>query len=120
MLARNCTRNVVIAADVRVARSWWGRLRGLMLMPALGAGKGLLIERCRSIHTHFMRFAIDALFLDREGIVLATVEAMRPWRIGRYYPGARAVLELPAGVIASTETKPGDRVCFEDAGGRMV
>ncbi|HHX38744.1 MAG TPA: DUF192 domain-containing protein [Armatimonadetes bacterium] len=120
MLARNCTRNVIIADDVCVARSWWSRFRGLMLVPMLAAGKGLLIERCRSIHTHFMRFPIDALFLDRDGVVLATVEGMRPWRIGRYYPRACAVLELPAGTIASTETRPGDRVCFEEAGGRVV
>ena len=58
-------------------------------------------------------------FLDRDGVVLATVEdapvAHRP-----LLPRACAVLELPAGTIASTETRPGDRVCFEEAGGRVV
>ena len=84
-----------------------------MLAPTLPASSGLLIERCRSIHTHFMRFAIDALFLDAEGIVVAAVEGMRPWRIGRHYPAARSVLELPAGTIAATGTQRGDRVCIE-------
>ena len=113
MLARNATRGTVLAEDVRVARSWWARLRGLMLSPPMPRGQGLLIERCRSIHTHFMRFAMDALFLDEEGSAVAVVKEMRPWRIGRYYRGARDVLELPAGVLSATATQVGDRIRLE-------
>jgi len=120
MLARNVTRGAVVASGVCVARSWWSRLRGLMLAPELRPGEGLLILRCRSIHTHFMRFPIDALFLDGEGRVVAAAEAMRPWRISRHYAAARDVLELPAGTIAATGTRSGDRVSIEDPDARAV
>lgn len=113
MLARNVTRGTILASRLRVARSFWGRFRGLMLTPALPRGEGLLIERCSSIHTHFMRFPIDAVFLDRDGTVLAIEAEMRPWRIGKLHRGARAVIELPAGAAAAAGTRLGDRVRVE-------
>ncbi len=120
MLARNATRQTVLADDLRVAHSWWSRFRGLMLRPALAAGEGLLLERCNAVHTHFMRFAIDVLFLDAAGKVVGAVPAMAPWRIGRPYRGARSVLELPAGTIRATQTATGDQVVLEDRHVRPV
>ncbi|MBI3948653.1 MAG: DUF192 domain-containing protein [Armatimonadetes bacterium] len=120
MLARNVTRSTVLAREVRTARAFRRRLRGLMLTPALAPGAGLLIERCSGIHTCFMRFAIDAVFLDREGVVVAVVQGMRPWRFGRLYRGARRVLELPAGAAAASGTRAGDRVSFEGEGDSPV
>lgn len=114
MRARNLTRKTVLADKLRVARSFWARFRGLMLVPGLPAGGGLLIERCNSIHTHFMRFAIDAVFLSAEGRVVAVSEAMPPWRIGRFQRGACRVLELPAGTARASATQVGDQVIFEN------
>lgn len=71
------------------------RLLGLALLGSAGAGEGLLIPRCRSVHTFGMRFAIDVLFLDRERRTLAIRRAVPRNRIVRE-PGAAAVLELPA------------------------
>lgn len=83
--------------------------------PALPPGEALLIERCRSIHTHFMRFPIDALFLDARGRVVGAIHQMAPWRIGRYFRAASCVLELPAGTLAATGTLVGDHVSLEGA-----
>ena len=64
-----------------VAKSFLQRLRGLMWKDRLPHGEGLLILRCNSIHTCFMRFAIDATFLDDDGNVVKVVRNIRPWRL---------------------------------------
>ena len=76
-------------------------------------GKGLHIVPCNSIHTFFMRIAIDALFLDRQLKVVKVLPAMPPWRMSSIYFGAHSVLELPAGVSAASETSEGDQLVFE-------
>jgi uncharacterized protein len=68
----------------------------------------LWIEPCSSIHMFFMRFAIDAVFVDRGGTVTRAVTGLRPWRIASGGPGAHAVLELPVGTIFSSGTREGD------------
>lgn len=64
---------------VRVARTFRERLRGLIGLDSLPPGDGLLIERCNCIHTLFMRFAIDATFLDKDGNVVKVVRNIKPW-----------------------------------------
>ncbi len=82
--------------DVAVADTVWTRLRGLIGSPSLIPGEGLLLRPARSIHTCFMRFPVDVVFLDGEHRVLAVHHGLRPWRM-RAQRGARAVLELAAG-----------------------
>jgi uncharacterized protein len=82
-------------------------MRGLLGRSALEPGEGLLLRPEGSIHMMFMRFSIDAVFLDRELIVVDIVRDLKPWRAaGRR--GAKAVLELAAG--AAGELAPGDRL----------
>lgn len=94
-LARAATGEV-LAADLRTAGGLLGRMRGLMGKRAM-PGSGLLIEPADSIHTCFMHMAIDLVFLDREWRVLRICAAVPPWRIRLAPPGARHVLEMPAG-----------------------
>jgi uncharacterized membrane protein (UPF0127 family)/CheY-like chemotaxis protein len=86
------------------------RMRGLMGRRALLAGEGLLLRPAPAIHTAFMRFPIDALFLDRELRVVEVVERLRPWRTASCR-GARAVLELSAGESSRCGVLVGD--CLE-------
>jgi hypothetical protein len=76
---------------------------------ALGADEGLLIRPTASIHTFFMRFAIDVVFLDRAGVVLKIVSGLRPWRIAASRR-ARCALELRAGEARARDLQPGDRL----------
>jgi hypothetical protein len=85
------------------------RMRGLMGRSGLPAGEGLLLRPAPSIHTAFMRFPIDALFLDRSLRVLSIVECLQPWRTASKR-SARAVLELPAGESARRGVSVGDRL----------
>ena len=72
------------------------RMRGLLGRSHLPAGEGVWLAPAGSIHTHFMRFAIDAVFLDAELRVLDVRSGLRPWRMARRR-GAKSVLELRAG-----------------------
>ncbi|MFZ5826353.1 MAG: DUF192 domain-containing protein [Bacillota bacterium] len=108
MLVRNVSRNLLLGRAIRRADRFYLRLLGLMFRRELSEGEGLWIEPCRSVHTHFMRFPIDVLFIDRQGGVLHVIPAMQPWRFSPVIRQAAAVLELPAGAAGSTV--PGDRI----------
>jgi len=69
----------------------------------------MLIERCASIHTFFMRFPLDVVFLDADFTVRKVVRGLRPWRLAAM-PGAAHVLELPAGRLAHVPVAEGDRL----------
>ncbi len=87
-----------VCEHLRVADAPHTRMRGLLGRAELPPGEGLLIEPTGSIHMFFMRFPIDAVFLDRELRVLGTRERLAPWRVaGRRR--AKAVLELAAGEV---------------------
>lgn len=110
--AYNRTRQCELAARVRVAQTFWTRFRGLMGCAPTNfrPGQGLWIRPCHGIHTLAMRFPLDAIYLDRDNVVVHTAQSMRPWRIGRTLWRAQSVLELPAGTIGASGTQVGDRV----------
>lgn len=106
----NVTRGQALVTAGRVASNMWTRLRGLIGSRPLEAGQGMLISPCQSIHTHFMGFPIDVLYVGVDRQIVALDEAMVPWRFGRTHRKARFVIELPAGVIARTGTQVGDQL----------
>ena len=93
----------------RVAASFVARFRGLMGAADLPAGQGVLFPGTSSVHTHFMRFPVDVVFLDRERRVVAIRPALRPWRFAAA-KGAQAVLELPAGACERVGLAEGDQL----------
>jgi uncharacterized membrane protein (UPF0127 family) len=103
----------VVASQVVRAETVGARLKGLLGRDGLSEGDALVIEPCASIHTFFMRFTIDAVFLSREGRVLRALHSMKPWRASRIYPRAAMVVELPAGTLAKSGTSEGDLLRFQ-------
>ena len=97
----------VLVPRLQLAATFWTRFRGLQFRRELPAGEGLLIAPCRSVHTHWMRFAIDIVMIDAEGTVLKVRRALKPWRACNGPKQTRAVLELPAETAIVCE---GDRV----------
>jgi uncharacterized membrane protein (UPF0127 family) len=91
--------------------------RGLGLLPrsSLKIGEGLRITKTSSITMLFMRFAIDAVFVDRVGRVVRVAERLPPWRVAIVARGAAEVIELPAGTASETRTQVGDELVFEPA-----
>jgi uncharacterized protein len=110
LTVENETRGTCLIEHGRAALSFWARTKGLLGTNSLEAGDGLLIEPCNSIHSFWMRYPFDAVFINREGIVLHTISRMKPNRMSRHVFGARGVLELPAGTIEATGTAKGDHV----------
>jgi uncharacterized protein len=104
----NTARSTVLATRVRVADRPWSRLRGLLGVPSLHPGEGLLLEPCSSVHTYGMRYAIDVAFLDREGRVVALHHSLGPKRWTRPLRGSHRALELPAGTLKASNTAEGD------------
>lgn len=96
-----------------LAATLWARTRGLLGRPGLKPGEGMLLRRTGSVHTLFMRFAIDVVFLDRELTVLSLRTAVRPWRVAGQR-GAKATLELPAGAAERAGIAPGRRLHVAD------
>lgn len=85
------------------------RLRGLLGRAGLERGEGILLRPASSIHMWFMRFPIDAVFLDSENRVLRIAGHLKPWRMAGCR-GAKAVVELPAGECERVGLRPGDRL----------
>jgi uncharacterized membrane protein (UPF0127 family) len=106
----NTTRGSVLAEQCEQARSFLARGKGLMGRERLAPSDGMLIDPCSSIHTFFMRFAIDVVFINRAGRVVGLRAAMPPGRPYAGAWGARAVIELPAGTIAASGTQLGDAI----------
>ena len=95
-----------VLCSVEVATAHGARARGLLGRDGLEGG--LLLPRCRSVHTIGMRFPIDVGFLDRRGLVVGVVTPMRPWRLGRARLRARQVLEAEAGAFDRWRINVGD------------
>ena len=113
--AVNGSRGALLAASVQLALDPWRRLRGL-IGRTLGDGEAMLIRPCGAVHTCFMGYPIDVLFLDEEGRIVAVAADLAPWRFSSFYGAARCALELPAGTVARSGTREGDAVAFERRG----
>jgi uncharacterized membrane protein (UPF0127 family) len=100
----------LVAGHVERADTWRRRLRGLLGRDALPPGHALWLIPCAGVHTFFMRFAIDVLFLDRDCAVVRAVPGLVPWRATRVYPRAHSTLELPAGALSGLDLRVGDRL----------
>lgn len=103
---------VVVAQQVRLALSALQRLRGLLGGPPLAPGEALLLRPCNGVHTMFMRYAIDVLFIDAACRVVALRPRMRPWRSSGFVRHAAATVELPAGTLAARGVRVGQQVVF--------
>ena len=88
-----------LVPELEVAANSWARFMGLMGRPVLEPGQGLLLDPCNSIHMFFMRFAIDAVFIDKRMKVKRVIRNLKPWRVSPIVFGAKRVLELPAGTV---------------------
>lgn len=106
-LLQNTRTEQALATRLELARTSWTRLRGLLGRSGLGDGEGIWLEPSSSIHTAFMRFPIDVIFVDRGHRVLRCVHALRPFRVA-VARGTRSIVELPAGTLSDTDIRVGD------------
>ena len=92
-------------------------MTGLLNRQSLPKDEALVITRCQSIHMFFMRFAIDAIFVDKDNCVVGLVKGIKPFRLSPIFFRSSYVIEVPEGVIVQTETSPGDKIKIEESQG---
>ena len=115
----NARTQSAVADAVEVAVSRKARRKGLLGRSALAPFSAMVLAPCAAIHTMFMRFAIDVIFVDADGRALRIVQRLAPWRAA-IVPLAHAVIELPAGTLASREIAVGDPLYLvPGTGGRL-
>lgn len=103
----NLTRHTTLATRLTLADTPQTRDKGLLGRDSIAPGEGLWIVPCQAIHMFFMRFSIDLVYIDRQKRVRKVRSSVAPWRISLCLT-AHSVLELPVGVVSSTQTMPGD------------
>lgn len=91
------------------------RRTGLLKHTGLAPGEGLWIVPCESVHTFFMKFPIDLVYLDKKHKVKKVRHAVPAWRLSACL-FAHSILELPAGTVRETGTQPGDELMMEKLG----
>jgi len=108
----NQSRGTVLADDVVIADTPVRRITGLLNKTSLPQGQALVIKSCNSIHTFFMRFAIDVIFADKKGKIVGLKKNIGPFKISPIYWKANFVVELPAGTLDQTNTALGDNLAL--------
>jgi len=108
--AVNLATGQVIADKVKIAQDYKSRSVGLLNRASLTSGEGLLIKPCNSIHTFFMRFPIDVLFLDRKGKVVKVRKSLGPWRLCAASKSGYMTLELMDKALDMVRVSIGDSI----------
>ena len=106
----NVAKGAVIAQQAKLTVSFGQRMKGLLGQDSLVANEALILKPCSSIHTFFMRFAIDVLFLDKNMRIVRLIQNMPPNRLSPIVWASKMAIELPAGKISQTNTQIGDRI----------
>ena len=109
------TSGRVLAERVERPHTFFGRGLGLMFRRSLAAGSAMWIDPCDGIHMFWMRFPIDAVFLDKAQRVVRVNRRLGLWRVVPYVRGARSVVELPAGTLDGLELPKGHQLEFATA-----
>ena len=99
--------NKILSKDILIADTLVDRLIGLMFREKIIGAEGLLLSPCRSIHTFFMRYSLDIVFMSSENRVVKIIRNLKPWRLTWIYFRAQKTLELPAGKLP-LDLKEGD------------
>jgi uncharacterized membrane protein (UPF0127 family) len=110
---KNLTRETVLGHSIAVARTRGQRKTGLLKHQRLDPGEGLWIVPCSSVHTFFMKFPIDLVYLDRKKIVRKVRHAVPAWRLSACLP-AHSVIELPAGAASAAGVQRGDQLEMDE------
>jgi len=109
----NQSRGRLLGDEVDWADGFWTRLKGLIGRSELRPGQGLMIVPCHGVHMYGLTFPIDVALLDPSGEVVALYRELAPGARTRWHGEARMALELPAGILAESDTRPGDRLTWE-------
>jgi uncharacterized membrane protein (UPF0127 family) len=101
------TAGRILAGRAETAIGAWAQFAGLMGRSGLQPDHALVLPRTRGVHTHFMRFAIDVVFYDKDQVIVGVEHGLVPWRFSAYHRRAKGAIELPAGTLRASGTRDG-------------
>jgi uncharacterized protein len=108
MKISNLSRNTILADRAKLADDPFKRLVGLLNRNSLTKGEALVLAPSNCVHSFFMRFSIDIIFLDKKGKALRTLASFKPFRLSPLCFASHSVIELPENTLQLTQTQPGD------------
>jgi uncharacterized membrane protein (UPF0127 family) len=103
----------IVAEEVMRAFTFFRRLKGMMFTESFPSGSCLHIQPCRSVHTFFMKYTIDILYLDDQYNIVGVEANLKPGKRGAIFPNSVSVIELPEGTIQQNDLRIGQTVRFE-------
>lgn len=106
----NISNGKIIAERGLLANNFFSRFKGLIGRDDLGYDEGLCILPCKSVHTCFMKFSIDVIFVDRNDKVCKIIQDLKPWKISGFVKNAKYVIEVPANKSEMLRIEVGDKV----------
>jgi len=109
----NISKDTLLADKAKMADTFFSRLVGLLNRNSLRKGEALILRPSNCIHSFFMRFRIDVIFLDKAGRVVKALPSFKPFRLSCIYFHSVTVIELPEGTIQLTSTQTGDTIKTE-------
>ncbi|HEY4685925.1 MAG TPA: DUF192 domain-containing protein [Dehalococcoidia bacterium] len=112
MIVRNADRDTILGEAIEVAATAVNRVKGLLGRECLEDGQGLFFEHCSSLHTFFMRFPVDIIYVDKSGKVLKAAADVKPFKLVAAPLRAYYAIELPLGAIRRSNTRVGDHLRF--------
>jgi len=107
----NTTRQIELADRVELAGNGAKRSKGLLGRTGLGPGEGMWIVPCEAVHTFWMKFSLDLVYLDRQNQIAKIKRNVPPWRLSACLT-AHSVIEFAAGAIRESDAQPGDKLEF--------
>lgn len=109
-MMKNLSKNTTVAGHVISARSFFMRAKGLLGRANLDANSAMWIQPCNNVHTFFMQFPIDVVFVDSNLVVRALYRDLQPWRVVPFVWGAHSAIELATGGIERAQIEVGDQL----------
>ncbi len=112
MVIINETKNTVLVKEAKFAKNFFERMLGLIPRKEISEEQALVFENCKQIHTFFMKFSIDVIYLNRDSKVIKLEESISPFRICRWVKDSKYIIEAKAGIIKNKNIEIGDKIKF--------
>jgi len=109
----NSRTGQIVAEHAELAQSPLKRMKGLLGKKGLAPDEAIILRPASSIHTVFMRFAIDVIYIDRDNKVVKVVRDLVPYRFSAA-KGAKTVIEMMTGATTTTDLQPGDQLTMTE------
>lgn len=104
--------NQILTQEATYACSFGARLKGLLFRTKLSENEALILSPCTSVHTFFMKFPIDVVFINAKGEIVYLYSNLKPYRLTWLHGSAKLAIELPSGTIEKWHLKPGEVLCI--------